>query len=396
MMIIVNRLGEYISGAVNGKQFGVTFDQEKYDLMKTLEAKASVANTMEELKALVVEFEPLTKESYKELIQSASPYLFVNKHTNKFYLQYNKVISSKALPQVLVDKILLAVEKNITDGIDPLIKCWVRFMRNPNFTEAKAAKFAQYITAPYKNSAMAAKLMKEQGVSQEVADQICTTTQVAITLEGLLVGYKVSNEIMTKYSLDEDEDVITKSRYQKTVDPDTGIITYTEPEFAEDRLFEPACMGQSGDEFWCVGKSLKNDEINKKGHHIRVGCLHYLESWDQVDCNDNSTCVKGLHVGGLNYIHGFQSTGITHNVLIDPADIGAVVGLGYGNDGAMRVRRYFVHSSFSGVNKNIYHSSRYAAMNDEEYQKTLEEVTKKTEMSKEELNKNLEEAYSLV
>ena len=394
-MILVNRLGDFISGAVNGKQFGVTYDETKYALMKDLEAKAAVAETMEELKALVLEFEPLTKESYKELVEAASgSSLFVNKHTNKFYLQYNGKVSSKAVPQVLVDKILLSVEKNI--DIKPIIKCWVRFLRNPNFTDAKARKFADYITATYVNTDNVAKYVKESGVSHEVATQLATATQVAITVEGLLVGYKASNEITTKFVLGEDDQVVTKNRYSKSVDPDTGVVTYAEPEFAEDRLFEPAVQGTSGDAFWCVGQGFDEVGINKLGHHIRVGCLHYLESWDQVNTDDNSSCVKGLHCGGLNYIKGYQGDGtVTHNILIDPADIGAIVGLGYGSDGAMRVRKYFVHSSFSGPNKNIYHSSKYAAMNDLDYAKSLEAVVAATEMSKKELDANIDEALNL-
>ena len=393
-MILVNRIGEFISGHVNGKQFGVTFDQAKYDAMKALETKASIVETMDELKALVLEFEPLTKESYKELIETASPYLFVNNSTNKYFLQYNNVVSSKAIPQVLVDKILISVEKGI--DIDPIIKCWVRFLRNKKYTDTKAKKFAEYITAPYTNRALATKLMKESGVSNDVALGLATTTQVAITVEGLLVGYKVSREILTRYDINENEEVVTKSRYSKTVDPDTGVVTYNEPEFAEDRLFEPASQGQNGDEFWSVGQGFDSINVNKKGHLIRVGCLHYLESWDQVDCNDDRSCVKGLHVGGLNYIQGYQNDGtVTHNVLIDPADIGAIVGVGTGSDGAMRVRRYFVHSSFAGVNKNIYHSSKYAAMSDAEYKNSLEEVVKAAQLTKDEADKAVDEALAL-
>lgn len=394
-MLIVNRTGDFISGALNGKQFGVSYDEQKYTLMKELEAKAAQATTMAELKDLLDQFLPLTKESYKELVETASPDLFVNRHTNKFYLKYKGFISSKAIPQALVDRILISVEKGI--DIQPLIKCWVRFMRNPNFTDKKAALFAEYISAPYTDKSRVTQLMKEEGVGQEYATQMATATQVSISLEGLLVGYKVSREILTRYDLNENEEVVQKSRYKKAVDPDTGMITYDSPEFAEDLLFEPACMGSGGDEFWCVYQDATGAPQSKKGHHIRVGANHYLDNWNQVDCSDDHSGVKGLHVGGLNYISGFQdgAGNVTHNVLIDPADIGAIVGLGYGNDGAMRVRRYFVYSSFAGPNRNIYHSSKYAAMNDEEYKASLEEVVKKTQMAKEEADKMLDEKMSL-
>lgn len=395
MMIVVNLQGESISGAVNGKQFGVTFNEGKYTLMKELEARANAAENMEELKQIVAEFQELTKESYKELVETTTPYIHVNKVTNKYFLKWGNTISSKPLPKEFVEKILTSVEKKI--DITPLIKCWVRFLRNTNYTDLKARKFAEYITAPYTNKSMIPQLMNDSGMSYEVAEALATTTQVSITVEGLIVGYKVSREILTRYDLNDNEEVVTKSRYTKSVDPDTGAITYAEPEFAEGRLFEPPVMGERGDEFWCVGKDLNGADVNKKGHHIRVGCLHYLESWDQVNCNDNQECVPGLHVGGLNYIQGYQNDGtVTHNIFIDPADIGAIVGVGQGNDGAMRVRRYFVHSSFAGVNKNIYHSSKFAAMTDEEYKKALEEVVTRTKMSQDELGKQADERLALL
>lgn len=392
-MITVNRTETLISGSINGKPFSVTYDENKYKLMQELELKATQVATMDELKAIIDEFEPLTKESYKEIVETACPYLFVNKHTNKFYLKYNNVLSSKAIPQALVDRIMTSVEKGI--DITPLVKCWVRFLRNPNYTDNKASLFAQYINATYTDHNKANELARTQGLSSEVATSIATTPQVAITLEGLIVGYKVSREVLHRYELNEDEEVVTKSRYKKTVDPDTGLVTYAEPEFVEERLFEPAIQGTSGDEFWCVGTDVNGNSYSKTGHHIRVGASHYLNSWDQVNCNDSQSCVKGLHVGGLSYIHGYQTEGtVTHNVLIDPMDIGAVCHINNG-DGAMRVKRYFVHSSFAGVNKNIYHSSKYAAMNDEEYKKLLEEVVNKTKMSKAEMDAQLDEATSL-
>jgi hypothetical protein len=392
-MVNINRTETLISGSINGKPFSVTYDEKKYALMKELELKASQVETMEDLRAIVAELEPLTKESYKEIVETACPYLFVNKHTNKFYLQFNNVLSSKAIPQALVDRILTSVEKKI--DITPLIKCWIRFLRNVNYSDSKAVLFAQYINATYTDSKVASTLQREQGLSNEVAGALATTPQVAITLEGLIVGYKVSKEILHRYDLNEEEEVVTKSRYKKTVDPDTGLVTYAEPEFVEERLFEPAIQGTSGDEFWCVGSDINGTSYSKKGHHIRVGASHYLDNWEQVNCNDGQSCVKGLHMGGLNYIHGYQNDGtVTHNVLVDPMDIGAVCDI-HSGDGAMRVRRYFVHSSFAGVNKNIYHSSKYAAMNDEEYKKSLEEVVNKTQMSKADMDKQLDEAMAL-
>lgn len=400
-MITINVVGDYINGSVNGQQFAVAFDELKYQQMLVLKKRADVAKDLEELKVVVDEFTPLTQESYKELVESKSPYLVVNKHTNKFFLKYGNKVSSIPVPTVIVDKIIKAVEKNL--DITPLVKCWVRYLRNPvlkeaGFPAAKMKKFAEYISAPFVNQQLKEKLMKDNGVADEVAHAMATTSQVSITQEGILVGYKVSNEIREKFVLDEEtEEVKKKSRYTKSVDPDTGLVSYAEPEVMEDRLFQPACMGTGGDEFACFRIGETPDD-KSYGHFIRVGRVHMLKDWAQVDCNDHHTAVPGLHVGGLNYIRGFQGNplAITHNVFIDPMHIGAIVGLGDGNDGAMRVKQYFVYGSFAGVNKTLYHSSEYAKVTDAEYEDMIKAAVETTAMKQKEIQEQLGEAEALL
>lgn len=386
-MITVNRSENLITGSVNGQPFSVTFSEEKYKEMLALEEKANKVETMEELKAIVNDFIPLTKESYKEIVETITPYIHVNRATNQFFLKWNNVISSRPLPNAFAEKLITSVEKGI--DIMPLLKCWVRFQRNPNYTAAKAELFSNYITSTFVNQKKVNELVEKEGLSTDKAVELATTNQVAITKEGLLVTYKVLKEVRHKYELNENEEVITKSRYTKSVDPDTGLVTYQEPEHDEDRLFEPPVQGQSGDEFTCIGNGR-----NGKGHHIRVGCLHALESWSQVDCNDSHSCVKGLHAGNLSFIRGYQQDGtVTANVFVDPMHIGAIVPH---DDNAMRVKQYFVHSIFNGVNKNIYHSSTYAAITDKEFQVWLEEVVKASKQKQEAANREIDEANSLV
>src|SRR6476646_1424366 len=100
MMIIVNRIGDNnIVGSYNGKPFGVAYTDQKWQAMKDLEDQANKAETMDELKAIIEEFEPLTKESYKELIEHAKggQWLWVDPRNNKIYLQYNGKVSRNAL-----------------------------------------------------------------------------------------------------------------------------------------------------------------------------------------------------------------------------------------------------------------------------------------------------------
>jgi len=88
-----------------------------------------------------------------------------------------------------------------------------------------------------------------------------------------------------------------------------------------------------------------------------------------VNTNDDRSCVEGLHVGGLRYIAWY--TGEIHNVFVDPMHVGAVPN---SEDGAIRCLQYFVHSSLVGVNGSMYHSSKYAALTDEQWEEMKEEI----------------------
>jgi len=385
MMITVNVVGDFLTGSYNGKPFGVKFSEQKYAQMKELEAKAASVADMDELKVLLEDFELLTKEDYKELVEHAKggQYLWVNQFTGKIYLQINGKVSSIPLPKALVDRIITSVEKKI--DVMPLVKCWARFIRpvegRPAYSAERGDKFSTYIDADYVNTDFAATLVDKQGVSLEVARAMATTKQVAITQEGILNLYKVSNEILKRYELNENEDAVEKSRYGKEIDPDTGLVTYKKPEFVEERLFEPAVMSNGGDAFFCG---------DKEGHFIRVGQVHYLDSWDKVG---NPGC-KGLHGGNLNYIRNYQSEGtVTHNIFVDPMHI---YGITNSSDGAMTFKQYFVHSSFAGVNKSIYHSSEYAKLTDAEYAQLIEAAVAQSQQDIDKIAADLDERKNLL
>lgn len=383
--IIVNRIGNSLTGSYGNKTFGVSFSPERYAAMIKLEEKSNEASSMKELMGILEEFELLTKEDFKELIESECPDIYVNRATGKFYLKISntkeglgkETISSISMPDILVDKIKDSLDK----GIDhtPLVKFWIRWLRNPvlrkkskKMQEDFSERVFTYINAIYINGDIVAKLMEEEGLSKEIAEERASVYQVKITKEGLLCTYKVSREIDFKYGLDSDGEVVTMDRYTKSVDPDTGIITYDEPEFVEQRVFEPVVMGQGGDPFFCEELGATNKE---PGHVIRVGATHRLPNWEYVDTNNNRSCVKGLHVGGLSYISGYQHENtVTHNVFVDPMHVGAVPAASHENDGAIRCLQYFVHSSFAGLNGSIYHSSQYAELTDIEWLTMKKEI----------------------
>jgi len=209
--------------------------------------------------------------------------------------------------------------------------------------------------------------------------------QMKITNEGLLNGYKVSSEILTKYNTETGEE---EPRYKRTFNPDTGEIDSNGlPENVEDRLFEPSVMGSGGDAFYCEGT---NGYGGTPRHFIKVGCTHRLPDWSYVNTNDQRSCVKGLHVGGLKYISWYS--GEIHNVFIDPMHVGAVPD---DEDGAIRCLQYFVHSSLAGVNGSIYHSSTYAKQTDEEWDKMRAEAVQAKSECKVSCDKEVAELNAL-
>lgn len=380
-MIIVNRIGDSITGSCNGAPFGVAYSKEKYERMKDLAIAATNAASMEELYQILEEFKPMTVEGYKELAETKCPYIWVNEVTGNFYLKLNEQISSQPLPQAFVDRILTSIDK----GIDfmPLIKCWTRFLRNPNYNATKARLFANYLNNVYTDKSYEKELL-DQGYSATVALERATRYQTPVTEEGLICTYKVSDEILHKYAMDSEGNVKQAHRWKATLDEDTGIVSYKEPDYIEDRLFKPAIMGDGGDAFYCG---------DKLGHHIRVGQVHRLSSWDQVDTTDFATGRKGLHLGNLNYVRGYQTTGtVTHEAFIDPMHIGRFTNE---TDGAVVVLQYFLHKSFAGVNKSIYHTSTYASLTDAEYEQMLTKAIADTGSQQADINKQLKEKESL-
>lgn len=370
-------MGDSMTGAVNGKQFGIAFSQSKYDQLLELQKKADAVTTAAEYAALMEQASKLVVPNFQEIVDSATPFIRVNPETGAFYLRIGNTDSKVALPKALKTRI----EKSLSMSVDitPLVKAWTRLMRNPNLTPAKAANFAWYIDQLYTDEKLLAELQKN-GLSTEIAKERATTYQVPITMEGLLCTYKVSREITKKWVKDETSPEGKKQveRRDWAVDELTGLITYTNNEFVEDRIYEPAVQRQSGDEFKCINILTQQETT---GHIIKVGHIHELASWDMVDCRDNTACVKGLHIGNLDYIRGYQHEDTeTHDVFADPMDIGAVVRDG---NGAIRVRRYFVYKSFAGPNRSIYHSSRYSAITDAEYtvmvKAAIEESQKKVQ-----------------
>lgn len=374
-MISINVIGDMISGSYGNTPFSRTYEKDIYEQMMKLSLKADMAATVEEYNDTLSEFALLTTEDLtaRRHVANIAGDLFMSKDSaGRYFIEYdNGDVVDTPLPESLVNRILESYDA----GIDttPLAKLWLRWLRNPILRKKRkkgkgeefTRRFFEFIDMKYVHPRLKIEYMEEHGLSEELAAERATMYQVKITKEGLVNAFKVSKEIMTKYDTETGEEV---PRYQRTFNIDTGEIESEGlPKYVEERLFEPA-VWQNGDKFYCEGANGYSDPQ----YFIKVGCVHRLPSWDMVDTDDERSCVKGLHVGGLRYIAWYS--GEIHNVFIDPMHVGAVPN---STDGAIRCIQYFVHSSMVGVNGSMYHSSKYAALTDEQWEEMKENILEK-------------------
>jgi hypothetical protein len=370
---------KFIVGSISGKKFNVPYFEETFNSLKDKQSEFGMVTNAEEYSVWEKEVENLLKEKEQDIIVTACPDLYKDPKTGKYFVSTGKngkspKLSKVPVPEKLVTVILESVEKDIDPT--PIVKAWVRFLRNPNFSLSKAQKFADYITALIIDMEEAHRLVEEEGLTFDMAKKRATYNDVAITQEGLLVTKKYARLLTEGYVIDEKTNkAVIAPLYGKeddTVDMQTGVITKGKailPEAAEDLIFEPPVMGTSGDEFACG---------DKEGHIIKVGCKHTLKDWKLVNTNDNISCVKGLHVGGWNYVSCYR--GLNSQLLecfVDPMEIGAICDVGPNSDGAIRVREYFIYGAVEGRTKGIYHSSKYAAIKDAEWEEMKKEAIEK-------------------
>ena len=361
-MVNINLVGENVSISIGEDFYVIPSNTATMTALNEYAAKANFATLREDYDKNVAEIMKIIDTNgidASKLIQSECDYIVQDALTKQYFLTYdNDRISDIPMPESLVERIMTSIDKNI--DFMPIVKLWTRFLRNP-YVKKKGAdfvnRFADFVNMKYVHPENK-KIFIDKGIAEDVATELATVYQIKVTNEGLLNGYKVSREIMHKFDAESGEEV---PRYTRTFNVDTGEIESEGlPEFVEDRLFEPSIMGKGGDAFYCG---------DNKGHFIRVGQTHRLESWSQVNTNDERSCVPGLHIGGLYYIAWYS--GEIHNVFVDPMHIGAIP---CSSDGAIRCLQYFVHSSLAGVNGSMYHSSKYAELTDQQWEEMRKEI----------------------
>jgi len=393
-MIIVNRIGDNISVSCRDKSWNVLFSKERFESLLEISKDSQSVKSMDELNALLEQVELVCKNDYKEKVEAFHPELYYQPASKEYYLKLDEdTISDIAIPKELVWRIEESMEKGIP--VDPIIKFWKRALRSHKSDNANfMRRLAEYINMTWVDPAKKIELMEEEGLGDEIATEKATTYEVKITEEGLIACFKTSNEYLDKFEEDEDGNIIKVPRYKKTRKfcPDTGKILEEVDERdttkAEDRVFVPYMMGMGGDPFYCKGPN----GYPEPGHFIKIGCSHSLPDWSFVDCDDNRSCVKGLHIGGLSYIAHWSGADI-HTCLVDPMHIGAIPD--YSGDKAIRVLQYYIDGSLVAVNHGIYHPSTYAAQTDAEWDEIVKEIREKHGQSIAEFEKELEQKSSL-
>lgn len=369
-------------GTINKKPFNVLYSDSAKETLLGLSFKMNNVETIEQFNDLVSKsMNYIDSISTSVIIEVANTDLFHDKAKNQYFLKVGKVISKIPVHKVIVSLIQTAVDLDLDPT--PWIKFWARWMRNPNLTADKTEYMMAYIKAKFTDNDKKSKLIKE-GYSEEMATEIATFNQISITNEGLLAAFKyVSLKDTTKH-IEVDKEtgeqvVVTRKQKLKadgivTIDANDNIIKSDGKAFlAEDLIFVPPIMGNSGDSFTCEPLAKGNKFNDFSGHVIRVGQRHRLENFSQVNCVDNTFGGKGLHVGGYHYVKGYGGrTKLLVDCLVDPAHIGGFSNLvNYtetaGAESAIRVLEYYVVGTHFAVQNIMFHPSKYAELLDEEW-----------------------------
>lgn len=379
MILTVNQINNTISGVIGTEKYNIPFTETDRDQLVTLETAFSEAETLEEAKSILADAKLLVESVAKTTNQTKfGEYLVRDDNSNKFYLKLGSVVSSKALPDALVTMLLEALEKDMT--IDPYVKCWTWFLKNPLYTDRKAQYFAKYLSTKFVDKDKYKELI-EEGYEKEQAEAMATFNDISITKNGLISTYKYARIVNWKYNATTGE---AEDRYEVEYDPETGEKKVKLPVEAEDYVLMPPIMGEGGDAYY-AGDAL--------GHRIVVGATHRLPDVALRNTQDGTTGGGGLHLGGLKYIEFYGGEGrLLLNCFLNPMHI---LGFTDGGDGAIRSDGYFVHSACFAPNKSFYNESNYLAQNKAEFEENLSEVLKSHEEAKARIDKSAAEFNAL-
>lgn len=392
-MLTFNIAGKNIVGSVNGEPFSTPYQKETWEKMKSANERFQKAESFDEAEKVFEQFKALLSgETKASSISKITENLVFDEKKNTYHLTKDGKVSPVAIPSIFVEKIKYAHDNDLP--AEPIIKFLVRALRshvvqNLDLADIFLKNLGNYVFKTFVDPILFKQFHEDGGYSEEVARELATVPQTPITMEGLLLTKKVVNPMYDRqrFMFIQDEEgnpkMILRDTVSQTIDEDTGVVTTHDPEYAEDWVFEPAVMRQSGDAFRCgEGKDAP------LGHIIRIGQPMWLDSWDQVECSPYRTCSKGLHQGNQDYINHWENDqNVTLNMIVGPEDVGAVVD----SEDVLRTKRGFPESikNRNIPNRNMYHTSTYAAKLDSEWE---EEKAAAVERFQEEYEKRVEAA----
>ena len=368
-------------GSINKQPFNIPFSEDAKEVLISFGEKMEDVETVSEFDGIVTEaMKYIAKVSISPIVEVAGTDLMHDKEKNQYFLKVGDKVAKTPVPAVIVDRIQKAVDLGLDPS--PWIKFWTRWMRNPDLSPEKTEYMTAYIDASFTDEDKVAEFLRD-GYSINMAKELATFDQISITKEGLLAAFKfVRLKDTTKHvEIDKEtgEQKIVSTSQSLTgkgsisVDANDKVIkTEGAKRAAEDLIFVPPVMGNSGSAFTCEPLSSQAKFEDYAGHVIRVGMRHRLESFKQMNCTDGITGGEGLHVGGYYYVQGFGGkTKLLVDCLVDPAHIGAFsnrVDQSEDNgESALRVMEYYVTGTHFAVNKSMYHPSAYAELLDQEW-----------------------------
>ena len=84
MELLINKIGERLSGVIGDKKYNVAFTAELYAKLQNREAAFANADSMEEAQQIIADTLPLIQTKVQEIVTTTCPFLVFNGKTNRY------------------------------------------------------------------------------------------------------------------------------------------------------------------------------------------------------------------------------------------------------------------------------------------------------------------------
>jgi len=121
-----------LSGAINGERFNVPYTEDTFDSLNEKQLELEDISERDAYDKWVIAVKSILEEKVTDIIETSCPDLKKDPRTGKYFVVVEGKVSKKSVPESLVKVLLESSEKDIDPT--PIVKSWIRFLRNPNFT----------------------------------------------------------------------------------------------------------------------------------------------------------------------------------------------------------------------------------------------------------------------